>query len=310
MPSTSHRRARGSSFMAVTLAVAAGLSMWQALGASLSFVFGPRNSCQLRQPAVSTRAVEDEVVKQVTNTVKTVADTNAEFWSLYAGEPLLPMFRPYVMDLITQSHLSLVDARFKYDAVWALGMRDYFELMMGSYDRMVREGESEKVWSAMTKALGLDGETVKADAEAARAYAKATKPAEILGALERTTPAPDAKVAAAFDGISKGLFTNTYAVGLFRIMEYMGVELKKANVEEWVKALGLKSARATAALDTYLAFQKKLEQAMELLREMEIREKKNLAERLEQKAKALAAKASEKKAEAGDEEKAPVAAAA
>jgi len=284
--------------------------MWQALDASLSFVFGPRNSSQLRQPHVRRAAdsPEDEVVKQVTNTVKTVADTNAEFWSLYSGEPLLPMFRPYVMDLITQSHLSLVDNRFKYDAVWALGMRDYFELMMGSYDRMVREGESEKVWTAMTQALGLNGEEVKADAEVARAYAKATKPAEILGALERTSPASDAKVAAAFEGISKSLFTNTYALGLFRIMDYMGVELKKANVEEWVKALGLKSSRATVALDSYLAFQKKLEQAMELMREMEIREKKNLAERLEQKAKALAAKADEKKA-AGEETK-PVAAAA
>merc|ERR1712216_885678 len=132
-------------------------AMLFALDASLTFAFGPSTS-RPRQLSRVTRHVVDDIVEKVPNDVKTVAETVADFWKRYSGEPMMPMFRPYVTDLITQAHLSIADSRFKYDAVWALGLRDYFLGMMGAYDRMVREGETEKIWVSMCRALDLDPE--------------------------------------------------------------------------------------------------------------------------------------------------------
>mmetsp|Transcript_50118 Transcript_50118/g.100910 ORF Transcript_50118/g.100910 Transcript_50118/m.100910 type:complete len:83 (-) Transcript_50118:123-371(-) len=68
----------------------------------------------------------------------------------------------------------------------------------------------------------------------------------------------------------------------------------KANVEEWAKALKITPSKATSDLETYKLNKNKLQKAEEMLREIEIREKKKLAERLEAKAKALAEKAAKK----------------
>merc|ERR1712151_775682 len=111
----------------------------------------------------------------------------------------------------------------------------------------------------------------------------------------------------AFEHISKSLYSTPYGIGIFKIMEFGGVELQKATVETWAKALKIPSTRAANDLDLYRANLNKLSKAQELLRDNEIREKKKLAEKLEEKAKALAAKAAAKTAPAVEEKKpAPV----
>merc|ERR1712113_646143 len=112
-------------------------------------------------------------------------------------------------------------------------------------------------------------------------------------------PASNGKVTEAFRSIRSGLYSFPFSVGLFRVMEIAGVEVNKANAEEWGKALEISPlAKLTSDLETYKLNKDKLQQAEEMIREVEIREKKKLAERLEEKAKKLAAKAAAKKGEA------------
>jgi len=247
--------------------------------------------------AQSSRTARRAVADKVKNPVKTVSDTLDLFWKEYAKPPVLPMYRTFLIDFLTQLHLTKVNALFKYDAVFALGMTEYYTALMSNYDKLVGAGESDKIWTAMLNALDLDTATVKADADAVAAYAKSTSPAEILSHIEGGSGA-EPKVTEALSSIKGSLYSMSFSLGLFKIMEYSGAEATKTNVEEWAKAMGLNVGKATSDLETYRQNKNKLQQAEELLREIEIREKKKLAQRLEEKARLLQEKAAGKAAAA------------
>jgi hypothetical protein len=199
------------------------------------------------------------------------------------------MYKPFVIDLLKQTHLAMQDSRFKYDAVFALGLRECFTEMMASYDKLTGSKQSDLIWQAFLQATGLEIEKVNADAEAAATAAKSSTPMQLLEAMQ-------SGAAGAFENVASGLHSTSFSVGLFKIMELSGVEVTKNNAEEWAKELKIPVSRVTTDLDTYNMNKQKLKQGEEMLREIEIREKKVLAARLEEKAKALAAKAQAAKA--------------
>jgi photosystem II biogenesis protein Psp29 len=237
------------------------------------------------------------VAASIDNPVRTVADSIDEFYKLYPQPPVLPMYRMFLMDLLKQVHLTTVDTRFKYDAVFALGIWESYSGLMAQYDKLGGGSEVDKIWPAMIKSLGMDPEKVKGDAQAAAEWAKSTPPATILEAMGGAT-ASDTRMSDAFGSIASSLYSQQFSVGLFKLMEYAGVEVTKGNVEEWAKAIKIPESKPASDLVTYQGNLKKLAAAEEMMREVEIREKKKLAERLEEKAKALAAKASAAAAEA------------
>uniref|UniRef100_A0A7S4WGI3 Uncharacterized protein n=1 Tax=Alexandrium monilatum TaxID=311494 RepID=A0A7S4WGI3_9DINO len=257
-----------------------------------------RSAEALAAPWVRSAAVYE----RVSNPVKTVAETVADFYKAYPSPPVLPMYRTFLIDFMTQLHLVIVDSRFKYNAIFALGIKQYFSGLMGSYDKLVSSQQSEKIWQAMITSLGLEPDTVTADAEAVTAYASSTSPADILKAMEGATATAEGKVEQAFGCIGSSVYSLSFSVGLFKMMELSGVELSKDNVEEWAKALKITPSKVTNDLQTYKLNKDKLQKAEEMIREVEIREKKKLAERLEAKAKALAEKAAAKKANPPAEE--------
>jgi len=267
--------------LAALLAALLGIQGWSFLGAF-----------QRTQGQATRTARHASVVESLKNPVKTVSETIDDFYKGYPQPPVLPMYRTFLVDFITQTHLSNVDSRFKYDAIFALGMRQYYTSLMGNYDKLVMSEESEKIWKSLVVAIGMKPDQVSADAEAAAKYASSTSPADILKHMEGTEKPSEGKVAAAFESIGSSLYSITFSMGLFRIMELSGVEVTRANAEEWAKALKIEpTSKVTSDFETYKANQVKLQKAEEMLREIEIREKKKLAERLEQKAKALAEKA-------------------
>jgi len=186
-------------------------------------------------------------------------------------------------------------SRFKYDAIFAWGLWDSFGGMMNNYDQLVGAGNTDKIWNAMVSALGMDPSKVKSDAEAMIAYAKGVSPADALKHMEGTAEASEMRASEAFANIKSSLYNSVSSAGLFGIMDVAGVEVTKANVEEWAKALTLTPSKVLSDFETWKLRQAKLQQAQEMLREVQIREKKALAEKLEAKAKALAATAAAKK---------------
>jgi len=290
-----HRVARSKSVLLVSSCWVAALlaAWWCHSSASTSAFLSTRTECDFNAGRSDKRrcltARASSVVDSIDNPIKTVAQTIDEFYKAYPAPPVLPMYRSFLVDLMTQAHLALVDKRFKYDAIFGLGMKKFFNGIFGTYDKTVGgQPESEKIWKAMVGALGLNPETVDKDAEAMESYASTSSPADILAHMEGST---ESAATEAFNSIKSGLYTMPFGIGIFQIMEFSKVEVNKANVEEWAKTLNIRPSKLTSDLETYKMNKKKLEAAEELIREVEIREKKKLAERLEAKAKALAEKA-------------------
>lgn len=241
-----------------------------------------------RQVRTSHKAQALDWNAQLQNPIKTVSDTLSTFYKEYPQPPVLPLYRPMIIDLLTQVHLAMADSRFIYDAVFALGLRENFFGIMNSYDKFAAPDETQKIWKAFLGAVGLDADKVNADAEAVATYAKENSQQQILKQIEGMAIA-DETLANAFSSCAKSLWTLNRSIGLFKMMEFSGSELTNANVEQWSKLL---KAPVSCARDlkTFKTNRMKLQKAEELLREIEIREKKQLAERLEAKAKALAEK--------------------
>ena len=98
-------------------------------------------------PAVQLRATSPP--QMVANPVKTVSETVADFYKAYPQPPVMPMYRTFLIDSLTSTHIALVDARFKYDAVFALGLQEYFNGLFGTYDKMMMGApETAKIWKA------------------------------------------------------------------------------------------------------------------------------------------------------------------
>jgi len=292
MPRNTRSTRRSAASGLLTLGVCAAAA--SAYAGHSAFVAGHQAAAPLAQSAVALRAAQKSPPQQINNPVKTVSDSINDFYKAYPSPPVLPMFRAFLIDALTSTHLAVVDSRFKYDSVFALGMKEWYFGIMGNYDKLMGGTEEvDKIWKAYCASLGFDAAKVTADAEAAVAYAKGTAPATILGDMEGAK----GDLGESFGSISKGLYSMPFSVGLFTVMKGAGVELSKANVEEWAKALKVTAAKTTSDLETYKQNQNKLQKAEEMIREIEIREKKKLAQALEEKAKALAAKAAGKKEE-------------
>lgn len=253
-----------------------------------------------QQNRIARRA---SVTEQLPNTVRTVSDTLAEFYKAYPQPPLLPMYRPFIVDFLTNTHLFTVDSRFSYDALFGLGVWEYYSALMSNYDKITSAKESEKIWIAFTKSVGMDPDLVKSDAEVVVNYAKSNPPAQILAQIEGTSEVTEGKVGTALEAIKTKMWSTYKSVGLFKLMEYSGSEVTKANVEEWATAMKAPVKKVSTDFETYKANKDKLQKGEEMMREVEIREKKKLAERLEEKAKALAAKAAAKSEEAEEGDK-------
>jgi len=278
---------------------AAGLMAW--FGHSVLYAFMPcsRMSASQTLDRIQQKCVvrHASVTESLQNPVKTVSDTLADFYKAYPQPPVLPMYRPFLVDFITQTHLVKADSRWAYDGLFALGLWEYYSALMGNYDKIVGVTESEKIWTAFVSAVGMDPDQVKADAEVVANYAKSTSPAQILEQIEGTSAVTEEKVGTALETTKTNMWSTSKSVGLFKLMEYSGSEVTKANVEEWAAAMKAPTGKISSDFETYKANKDKLQKAEEMLREIEIREKKKLAERLEEKAKALAAKAAAKSQE-------------
>lgn len=226
--------------------------------------------------------------------VKTVAQTMKEFTAGY-NVPIVPAYRSIVMDLLTTTHLTRVDSRFTYDPIFALGMSQVFAEFFKQYPG--GDSEQGKIFDALVEALDLDPAQMKLDAEATLEWA-AGKDEAGLEALF-TTPDTGAVGSAvtALKANKEFLYNRVFGIGLFRLLADAGVETVTSDViKQYAGILDIREPKVQQDYDLYSESLNKLRQVEQLFKEIEIREKKKLAARLEEKAAAAAKAAEEAKA--------------
>ena len=170
--------------------------------------------------------------------VRTVGEAFEEFTAIL-GTPVNALYKSMVSDIVGTTHLITVNARFKRDAIWSLGMISALDLLFKNYPE-VEIGA--RIQTALFQATGLDEDTIRAEAASIASWAEGKTKDEIATALRGEGDSPVAKIAAAAKGDEFWMYSRFFGLGLVKMMEIVGVEQNADEtypvMEEWMgKAL-------------------------------------------------------------------------
>lgn len=246
--------------------------------------------------------------------IKTVGEAFAEFTE-ELGFSINALYKNAITDIVGTVHLIVVNARFQKDPVWSAGLVMSLDLLLKNYPE---KDIAAKIASSLFKSVGIDEEEIRAEAKAVCDWAEGKTKADVEAALSGEGDSVIAVTARAAKADEFWMYSRYYGLGLLKVMDIVGLEMDKDEVypviEDWMTTrMGKSHITACADSDMYFKVKDKLDMMETMMKEIEIREKKRMAERLETKAEE-ALRAAEREVEyqaevtAENEEKAAAAA--
>ena len=218
------------------------------------------------------------------STVRTVSDTKRAFYTLHT-RPINSIYRRVVEEVMVEMHLLSVNADFRYDPIYALGVVTTFDRFMLGYRP---ETDLTSIFSALCQALLSDPQKFRQDAEQARSQISSTNASDFLSKIKQLPDTNGNRLLEMLKPIAenpKYKYSRLFAIGLYTLLEGMNPDLVKDEKQrnDALEALGaglnLSADKMQKDLDLYRSNLEKLGQARQVMEDILAADRKKKEER-------------------------------
>jgi photosystem II biogenesis protein Psp29 len=221
--------------------------------------------------------------------VRTVSDTKRAFYTLHT-RPINSIYRRVVDELMVEMHLLSVNADFRYDPIYGLGVVTTFDRFMQGYRP---EADKPSIFDALCQSLEQDPNQYRRDAEYVRG---------VVASSDVNTVLEQVKQLSSFEGgsglveVLKPIATNPkfkysrlFAIGLYTLLEQLDADLVKDEqrrnqaLQTLSAGLNLSAEKMQKDLELYRSNLDKIAQAQIVLEDMLKADRKKKEERAKAK---------------------------
>jgi photosystem II biogenesis protein Psp29 len=206
--------------------------------------------------------------------MKTVSDSKRSFYAAYP-HPINSVYRRVVEELLVEMHLLSVNADFKPDPIYYLGIVTSFQRLMQGYKP---ERDKEQIFNALCISTDSDPETYKAQAGTILSLAKNKSTEELLTWLGNPTVEGDtAYIAEPIKAIASNenfKYSRPFAIGIYTLLEESDrtivQEQDKRNevLDTIAENLGLSGEKMKKDLELYRSNLEKMDQMLKVIEDV------------------------------------------
>lgn len=221
--------------------------------------------------------------------VRTVSDTKRDFYT-HHNRPINSIYRRVVEELMVEMHLLSVNANFKVDPIYCLGVVTSFDRFMNGYRP---EKDKESIFNALCQSVGGDPQEYRKEAENTLEVAQRIPKEELVSWIGSPNPTAGtenvARVLQEIASDSNYKYSRLFGIGLYTILDKADPELVKDKetrdryLQQISEALQFSTEKLQKDLDLYRSNIEKMEQVLNVMEEAIIADRKKREQRLLEK---------------------------
>lgn len=217
---------------------------------------------------------ESSVGNKTTDNIRTVSDAKRDFYQHHT-RPINSVYRRVVEELLVEMHLLSVNADFKSDPIYYLGVVTSFERLMQGYRP---EQDKESIFNALCRAVGEDPQKDRDQAGSLLNLAKDKSPQELVAWLSEPTQLENhhdlIEPIQAIASNSNFKYSRLFAIGLYTLLEECDPEILKDEAKrneiigDLANKLHLPGDKMGKDLDLYRSNLEKMEQLLSVIEDV------------------------------------------